>query len=720
MSGKVYGIVGGSDEQFDPIILRRMLSSNSRSAHQQLQALSDLLRLEQNVNVADVEVRLEVGVYVRSAVFLSTDLIVMTFNNGKSIELSQHDGVYSIGEHVFSMSNDLRGAFDMNVLAHHKAVNLVLDGIFSLSNAAMTSLIYQLLPSVRKNCPDDFYNYYDITSYSLRIQQFKAYLSSGLYQVLIKPCSTEVDIVLACVGFGVKSKFLIEDLVVAVNSCLAKDSNMKYNLIFLAPGESYTGSSPVCYLMDSFVSPASLNLNVVSDSGSKPDITKDFDQALEFYGNYLHDNSSLLISSYKPIRDVFVDEDEVYSVGLVGYQYSQFSYVPHKPWTLINISLSTGVQFDLPDSSRSSPLTRLVTRIENDLKTLVINFRRNMRAANSKSKDQMRGGYYKVIKYLFEQLESFDLSTDISTWYQDEVMRFPVETTKTLVHGIDTDIDLAFQVMTKVSRMKPGASYSFKDLQVEGWNTRCLDRALYLDLIVPNKSGSVFSYFRKDKYDRGIKGYFYDDYVKNSPTHSLVDSLGGVISQDRNVSDEKVTFVDVPLVATANNSNYTQEAPYPISSYASRAVGLSVSKIEGFDHNEFLTADYSFAAYLDSRKTSIINSISPSESSSSTDQEEGVNTDILDSDKSLYEDSEEWVEDNFYLSASEDDWADSEIVSQALNVAQEIPLILEPARPDDDPVFDVRDPLEFFKLQQLADDPAPDIHWSGVILEPWE
>jgi len=607
MSGKVYGVTVGSDSDIDLSVVRGLLSSDTRSAKQQLKALSDILLLEENIGVDDVDVSFEVGVYVRSVQYVDSENIKMTFNNGRDVLLSQRDGVYSIGEHVFSMSKRLVGAFDMNLLPYHKVTNSLLStDLYYVSNFELTNMMYHDLPNVRKNCEDDFYNYYNTTSYSSRIAQFRSYLVSGLYEVFSNPMTGDDVITIACIAFGKKSSYVIEDLIISINTDLLANSSQRYELVFLRMGELFQGRGPVCYFFDAFVSPASIDFSITASSKSEPNITNSVKRSLADYEKYIHSGSSVLLSAYKPIRDVFIDGSDAYSLKLDDYVYSQFSYVPHKPWTLINVSRSDGFQFDLRDSSYVDPLSRYAARLENDAKTIVINYRRNYRAANSKSREKMKATYGLVIQKMLGELKDLDVSIKLEDWYHDKVMKRPVEVTKTLVHGVETDVKLALEVTSKVSRMRSGVSYSYKDLQVAGWGPRCLERALYLDLIIPNKSGSVYSYLRKDKFDRGIKGYFYDSYVTNSPSHTLLDSLGGTVSSNSSASDRTVSFLDVPLVAAESNENYQLEAPYPISAYADRAVGLSISLVDTFDHDEFLTDTYSFSAYLDSRKTKIL------------------------------------------------------------------------------------------------------------------
>jgi hypothetical protein len=556
---KVYYVDGKiSGVDVDIQLIRDLLPNDLFAAKKTLKVVEDVLDIEKERESELVQVDVSEGTYVRAIRFEEDGSFNLIFNEGTEKEMSSDVSFYRIGEKTYRLHTSYENSCDLNFNRHVMGINKIMkykEFILKTPNSVWIDVLYEDFPRARDNYPDVYYNMNDNRLIISRIEQFRSYVTVAI-QTAIHSIPDQSDQYIIMVDFCSLSASIMRDIVQGCNS----GRMFSIKMLHYDDRVNYSELGSIYFVLDVWINPVSVDLNIVAAPRARYDFNERVSASLGSKLKFLFDGSVLLMGQYSPILDCYVDNDTAYSLSTGDYFYSQFMYVPHKPWSLVAISTrDSPVKIYYKDHSELDAFQRLRERASMLLKQILISAQRNYKMADDRTRQKMVN---------HKDLEEYVLSNNKipqERWYYSQVMKMPIPLKVKMVAQEDYTIKQSIDLISKVSELEDEISYNRNELSLKGWSDNLISRAISIGLLTSWKEGTSFVYFKyKDKVmlpknivinvKKPSASIVLPDgsIVKNNPRNELEDR---VVTYPSHVFDEGSYSKHIPYSEERANSD---------------------------------------------------------------------------------------------------------------------------------------------------------------------
>jgi len=526
---EIYSVTNDHQNPIDLGLLRKMLPAAYTDARRKVSLLLDLLEYEKH-NLPEVtQVNVSEGTYVKAVRFKNRKELEFTFNEGSTQDMLQTDKTYAIGEKVYAFLDNITHTANLSTFHHNLAANYLhsmIDQLSLVPNAKILEILYDLFPKARTGHDDDFYNFFDINNFCSRVEHFRTYVTAALTMMLTS--LPDVAPIIVCgVSLTRQSHYVLADMIKSINA------KREYNLDYVASELPLDSQVYVVYVTNVWVNPASVDHGVVLSSQSSRYTEERVLRSMGDYAGFVSNNSSVILGSYAPIYDVYLDGDNYYSAQWASLGYSQVSYVPHKPWTLIQFASKDSSNLSVVlDSTLNSSRFRHRYRIRQFRRMAFINIRRNFFLADESSRKDMSHS-----KFLVNNLKRGEV---VANWTLSKIQMLKVRLkSKRLSYNYVTIKD-ATQTTIALSKLEEDVSYTIIDLNERGWNSDSIARSVQLGLLTVWKESTILRYKKYVRTNPDFKKHFLHRGNKNYKQCSVVDEDGSVAVVRSDVPEDEI------------------------------------------------------------------------------------------------------------------------------------------------------------------------------------
>ena len=548
-NNKVYSLNRNNDTPMKLEELRRLLPTDSNSALTCLDHLKTMVDSEAIYRDKVVDIDVSEGTYVKAITFQSPEELTLVFNEGTVKVVDQTDGVYSIAEHIYDFSTNCLNDKKIKSTAHNTALaRLTEQPCHLIPNETWIEVFYNHFPAARSFQPDALYNINDVTNTCRRIEHFRTYLLQALHDAFAT-ITDAPGMAICLIDTSHKSRLVYEDLILAINN------DRRYPLSLCETEDGPISSfNYVYYMRDPLVFPSNFDHNIAIAPGAKRySADEQFDKALAFDKKFISRSSSLLVGSYKPILDVYSRQDgSLYSAQLYDYEYSQFYYVPHKPWVLINVAAKDDMYLLKAFDSTDKPVSnRFRYRLLVFRCMSAINVNRNVAMADDQSLASMRPAE-EVLPGLIGEL-------DLNQIFLSRYMRATVRLMSKRLAYRDVSVETVVKIPCLMNDLKVKVDYTQDHLKTLGWDSQTIARALELELLTITKNSSLIIYRKYIPSEKNYKRHLTRRPLDSLSTASVINSDGSVSALDDG-PDEK-SYV-LPFMGVAHDRPFKDNVPY--------------------------------------------------------------------------------------------------------------------------------------------------------------
>lgn len=537
---------------------RAMLPKSPSKAIEYTDRVKDVLLSETYEPPPVVTVDVTVGTYVKSISFKDQENIVLNFNEGSSREISQGDSFYSIGEHVYNMSDDVRHSVSINPLAHASVRNEMNRYQFPdrVPNSRWIEWIYRYFPDVRKNAPDALYNINDVCGIGTRIEHFRAFITR-MFKVLLLKMPVDRKIAVCLVDFTTEYAQLVKG---CVAECNGKRASSHIIQLFETEFDLIEFDGYVYYLTNMWVNSSLLDHGLIVDSnwsGRDPD--EMLERALGYYSHFITRSSSIILSSYHPILDVYKDyqKGRFESLQYGKYSYRQIPYVPHKPWTMMNLGLKgDDMMVSLSDSSEGEISKLFIARLKTLMMVCAVNVVRNSMLVRHDEASLLT-----EMKMLTSNIDfSNSQKWGICSLYKSTILLGSKKLSYT-----DVSMDLMVKGCVLMNKLSPKVDYTRNDLISSGWNDEMINRCLDLSLLTIWKAGKIIKFRKYESPMDRVKGHFSSPQSPEITQSQMVKvNSDGSLTYDHDGFDKEVLLTPLHCLG---QTDLKQFPPQDINSY---------------------------------------------------------------------------------------------------------------------------------------------------------
>jgi hypothetical protein len=519
---RIYGVTNGGQTPIDLMNLRSLLPSSPDMATKLLSELSSLIEKEKSLKDDSVVLEVTEGTYIHSIQFLNRERLVFRFNEGSDKEVSQKEGVYTIGEHVYQFSSSKLNSLELNFYALKEAMKLLkVEHLRDISNEVFVRLIYDLFPKVRKGDDDRLYGIHDSNGLFSRFEHFSAHRLKAMRDAFSS--LPDYSYTVALIDHTRDSQYVMCDLIARLNV----NRKNKLTVVSVEHGELSNVGDYVIYVKDVWNSPSMFKHKVKLGKGRYCDVDEAFDRAVAKDAMYVSEYSTLFTTSYKPVLDIMWHDitNSFYRQPTSKYRFAQWVASPHKPWTLIALTIGPMV-FMSPDSSEQEMVVVARYRMCLFRDMISINLKRNLLLCRTQDLSSYEGCVTPYINEFFVDLtDSYLMSFyDEPVWFTAKKIRGDVPPVPTMIIKLPGLLDM----------MQCGVWYNYLELAELGWNEELITRGVFLGVLTLWRDSTNVTYKRydppPDKIKRHFSHYEHEDVtILNSdgsitPSNSRFDS----------------------------------------------------------------------------------------------------------------------------------------------------------------------------------------------------